>query len=84
LTTGDDILDSMVDETTKRLFTVKAACTYLSISRTTLYRMIEQKEIPIVNIGGRTLFDKEDLDRLIEESKSSISKKRVKRSRSTT
>ncbi len=31
--------------------------------------MIERKEIVPVNIGGRTLFDRNDLDNLIEKSK---------------
>jgi excisionase family DNA binding protein len=75
LTIRDGILRDMIDDINKRLLTVKAACNYLSISRTTLYRMIEQKEVPVVNIGGRTLFDKNDLDALIEESKSSTSKR---------
>jgi excisionase family DNA binding protein len=76
LTIRDGILRGMIDDINKRLLTVKAACNYLSISRTTLYRMIEQKEIPVVNIGGRTLFDKKDLDQLIEKSKSSATKKK--------
>jgi excisionase family DNA binding protein len=59
----------MVEETPKRLLTVAKTCNYLSISRTTLYRMIEQKEIAPVIIGGRTLFDRKDLDDLIEKAK---------------
>jgi len=51
------------------LFSVKEACHYLHLSRTTLYHMIERKEINPVNIGGRTLFDRNDLDELIEKSK---------------
>jgi excisionase family DNA binding protein len=56
-------------EEMKRLFTVKETCTYLSISRMSLYRMIERREITPVNIGGRTLFDRKDVDSLIENSK---------------
>lgn len=56
-------------EEVKRLLTVSQACTYLSISRMSLYRMIERKEIAPVKIGGRTLFDKKDLDELIERAK---------------
>jgi hypothetical protein len=37
----------------------------------TLYRMIERKEIASLNIGGRTLFDRKDLDELIERAKTS-------------
>jgi len=53
----------------KRLFTVHEACTYLSISRMSLYRMMERKEISPVKIGNRTLFDKRDLDEFIEKAK---------------
>mgnify|MGYP000899334590 FL=1 len=56
-------------EEVKRLFTVSQACTYLSISRMSLYRMMERKEIAPVKIGGRTLFDRKDLDELIERAK---------------
>jgi excisionase family DNA binding protein len=59
----------MTEEIGLRLLTVKQACTYLNISHTTLYRMIERKEIAPVIIGGRTLFDKSDLDELIEKAK---------------
>jgi len=60
----------MTEEIGPRLLTVKQACTYLNISHTTLYRMIERKEIVPVVIGGRTLFDRKDLDDLVEKAKS--------------
>jgi excisionase family DNA binding protein len=53
----------------KRGFTVKEACIYLGISRTTLYRLVDQGSITHVNIGGRIVFDRKDLDDLIEKSK---------------
>jgi excisionase family DNA binding protein len=56
-------------EELKRLFTVSAACTYLSISRMSLYRMMERKEIAPIKIGNRTLFDRKDLDEFIEKAK---------------
>ena len=61
-------IQSMAEEI-KRLFTVKEACTYLGISRMSLYRMMERKEISPVKIGNRTLFDKRDLDEFIEKAK---------------
>jgi len=61
-------IQSMAEEI-KRLFTVNEACTYLSISRMSLYRMMERKEIAPVKIGNRTLFDRKDLDELIERAK---------------
>ena len=59
----------MAEEMERRLLSVKEACFYLHLSRTTLYHMIERKEILPVVIGGRTLFDKNDLDELIENVK---------------
>jgi excisionase family DNA binding protein len=62
-------LGIMVEEMTRRLLSVKEACHYLHLSRTALYHMMERKELIPVNIGGRTLFDRKDLDDLIERSK---------------
>ncbi len=41
-----------------------AACLYLGVSRATLYKLIELKELPGFRIieGGRWKFRKEDLD----------------------
>lgn len=52
-----------------RLLTVKETCKYLRISAPTLYRMIERGEMVPVKIGKRTLFDKKDLDGLIDGAK---------------
>jgi len=60
----------------RRLFTVNDACTYLSISRMSLYRLIKQEKISPLMISGRTLFDRKDLDELIETSKSSTKRNR--------
>ena len=54
---------------TRRLLSVKEACYYLHLSRATLYHMIKRKEIAPVSIGGRTLFDRKDLDEMIEKAK---------------
>ena len=56
-------------EEIKRLFTVKEAWTYLGISRMSLYRMMERKEISPVKIGGRILFDRKDMDDFIDKAK---------------
>lgn len=69
--------DDKDTEKEKRLFTVNDACTYLSISRMSLYRLIQQKKLSPLTISGRTLFDRNDLDDLIERSKSTISKKKI-------
>jgi excisionase family DNA binding protein len=59
----------MPDEKERRLFSVNEACHYLHLSRATLYHMIERREIIPVSIGGRTLFDRKDLEELVERSK---------------
>jgi excisionase family DNA binding protein len=59
----------MADDLDKRLLTVKQVCNYLSVSHTTVYRMIERKELSPITIGGRTLFDKKDIDNLIETAR---------------
>jgi len=40
---------------TSKLITIKEACSYLSISRTTLYGLIRAERIPVVKIGKRGL-----------------------------
>ena len=59
----------MAKEPEGRLLSVNEACHYLHLSRSTLYHMIERNEIFPVIIGGRTLFDRKDLDELIERAK---------------
>jgi excisionase family DNA binding protein len=71
----------MVEEISPRLLTVKQACSYLNISHTSLYRMIERKEISPVIIGGRTLFDIRDLDAMIEKAKTPGERPASKRGR---
>jgi len=53
----------------KRLLTVKEACEYLGISKTTLYKLIKEGKLKPVKLGKITRFEKEDIDRLIKESK---------------
>ena len=51
------------------LLTVNEAAGYLRISRPMLYRVLRGKRLRRLKIRGRTLFDKKDLDRFIEDSK---------------
>jgi excisionase family DNA binding protein len=39
----------------KRFLTIKEFCEIARISRTTLYRLIKDKTIPSIKIGGRVL-----------------------------
>jgi excisionase family DNA binding protein len=59
----------MAEEKPKRLYDVKETCSYLGISRTTLYRMMKDAEILPITIYGKLLFDKNDLDAFIENAK---------------
>jgi excisionase family DNA binding protein len=59
----------MFDEYDKRLLDVKAAAEYLSISRATLYRLVEENKINSILLGNRRLFDIIELDQFIEELK---------------
>jgi excisionase family DNA binding protein len=45
--------------------TVKGLQAYLSLSRSTIYRMIESREITPVRVGGRVLFRRSDADALL-------------------
>lgn len=48
------------------LFSVNEARKQLSIGRTLLYKLIADRELDTVRIGGRTLITKESVKRLIE------------------
>lgn len=43
--------------------------TVLSISRPTIYRLIEQRVIPFYKIGGSLRFKKEDVKAFLDESR---------------
>lgn len=50
----------------KTYLTVKEACAYLEISRTTLYRLRKKGFVPQIGIGSKVLFKREDLDEAFE------------------
>ena len=50
----------------KALMTIEEVATYFNISKYTLYRMIQKKEIPALKIGNQWRFKKEDLDDWLE------------------
>ena len=45
-----------------QLLNVKELCEYLRVSKPTVYRMTSQREIPMIKLGNRVLFDKEKID----------------------
>ena len=53
----------------KRLLDVKEAAEYLSISRTTIYYLVQEGRIKSVQIRTRRLFDVDDLDLYVQQLK---------------
>jgi len=53
----------------KRLFNIDELSTYLAVPRGTIYNWISQKKLPYVKIGRRVKFDKQDIDKMINEKK---------------
>ncbi len=56
----------------KRLISVEKAARYLGVRKSTIYSWAWRRKIPSVKMGRRLLFDREDLDRIIEERKRGI------------
>ena len=50
----------------RRGFTINDAAAYLSIHRTSVYRLINKGELRLRKIGGRSIILRDDLDRLLE------------------
>ena len=53
----------------KRLLSVEEAARYLGVQKSTIYSWAWRRKIPSVKMGRRLLFDREDLDRVIEAGK---------------
>jgi excisionase family DNA binding protein len=51
-----------------RFLDIKGLCEYTTLSRANIYRRIKTGSIPHLKIGGRTLFDREEIDRWITGS----------------
>jgi excisionase family DNA binding protein len=65
----------------QRLLTIEETARFLRISKATLHRLLADKTLIPVRIGGRTLFDMKDLNTFIEESKEPKEKTGKKRGR---
>ena len=52
-----------------RLISVEEAAKYLGVQKSTIYSWAWRRKIPSVKMGRRLLFDREDLDRMIEAGK---------------
>ena len=55
-----------------RLLSVEEAAFYLGVQKSTIYSWAWRRKIPSVKMGRRLLFDREDLDRIIEERKRGV------------
>ena len=55
-----------------RLLSVEGSARYLGVRKSTIYSWAARKKIPSVKIGRRLLFDRQDLDDIIERSKRGI------------
>ena len=53
----------------KRLISVEETAKYLGVQKSTIYSWAWRRKIPSVKMGRRLLFDREDLDRMIEACK---------------
>jgi len=56
----------------KRLLSVEEAAMYLGVRKSTIYSWSWRRKIPSVKMGRRLLFDRQDLDRIIEERKRGV------------
>lgn len=53
----------------RRLTSIPNAAMELGLSRASVYRLHQAGRLPFVRIGGRTLVDIDDIDRLVATSK---------------
>ncbi len=57
-----------------RWLTIDDICKYLSITKDTVYKWIEQKGMPASKIGRKWLFKKEDIDNWVKSKSNSDEK----------
>lgn len=50
------------------LLTIKEVSNILKISESTLYRWVHKKVIPFVKIGGKLLFDEDEIQKYIKKN----------------
>jgi len=57
------------DSAQSRLFDIKMAARYLSTTVWQMRTLVWEKKVPHVKLGRRILFDRGDLDKLVESMK---------------
>lgn len=53
----------------ERWLTVEDICAYLNVSNDTVYRWIEQNDMPAHKVGRRWMFQKQEIDDWVKEGK---------------
>ncbi len=53
---------------TNRLMTVEEAATYTGLAVDTLYKMVSQRRVPFVKLGGALRFNPEQLNQWIKQN----------------
>ena len=52
----------------KRFLTIKETSEYMNISASLLYKLVETKQIPHTRVGRKILFDRQRIERWINEN----------------
>ena len=65
----NELKNQKVEEEKKRLIPFKEVMLILGIGRSKLYDMVAKQEIPSVRIDGSIKFDREDIEKFIQEKK---------------
>ena len=65
----NELKNQKAEEEKKRLISFKEVMLILGIGRSKLYDMVAKQEIPSVRIDGSIKFDREDIERFIQEKK---------------
>lgn len=68
MTHKSQVLENASTEPAKRLFTMDEAAAYMGMSRSTFFREHKDK-LPTVTPNKRPMYDRVDLDKLIEKLK---------------
>lgn len=61
---GSFILKTVMAD--KELLTIKDLMAYLSIGRSSIYKILKVGELPYIKLGKRVLFRKKDVDKFLE------------------
>ncbi len=65
-------------EKLQEFLTVRELATWLKLSESHVYFMVNKKKIPFAKLGGKLLFDKQKISQWIEDNSSAASSKKKK------